>query len=136
MKKTQPSVGDIIDARCTKCQAVTNHVVVAMVGTKPANVQCNTCSGIHRYRSPVPAAKTTKTATRASETAGPRQEAWAELRATMNEDSAKDYAMDREFRVGTVIRHPSFGLGLVQRMAGQHKMEVLFMDGKKVMRCK
>ena len=54
MKSPTPSVGDIIDARCTKCLKVTNHVVVAMIGATPAKVQCNTCSGLHRYRNPAP----------------------------------------------------------------------------------
>jgi hypothetical protein len=134
MKKPQPSVGDIIDARCTKCQKVTNHVVVAMVGIKPANVQCNTCQGTHRYRSPVPALKAARRTSEPS--VAHHQEAWVELQVSKNGENAKDYTMDREFRVGTVIRHPSFGLGLVQRVAGNRKMEVLFETGKKIMRCK
>jgi hypothetical protein len=133
MKNTTPSVGDIIDAQCTKCQKVTNHVIVAMVSITPAKVQCNTCNGIHRYRQPGSIRKGTKR-TKVSPVA--KQEEWAELQPAMSTENAKDYAMDREYRVGTVIRHPNFGLGLVQRVVGNRKMEVLFEDGKKTMRCK
>lgn len=133
MKSTVPAVGDIIDARCTKCLKVTNHVVVAMVGDKPANVQCNTCSGVHRYRRLDAIGKSTK---RTGDSPAVKQEEWAQLRTAMSNENAKDYAMDREYRVGTVIRHPSFGLGLVERVVGNRKMEVLFEDGKKLMRCK
>jgi len=134
MENPAPAVGDIIDARCTKCQKITNHVVVAMVGIKPAKVECNTCKGIHRYRSPVAAVR--KAPKRAGDSPSVKQEEWAELRTAMNSDNAKDYAMDREYRAGVVIKHPSFGLGLVQRVAGNRKMEVLFEDGRKIMRCK
>ena len=58
------------------------------------------------------------------------------LQTAANNGLAKDYDMDKEYRVGTVIRHQSFGPGLVQRIAGNRKMEVLFESGKKTMRCK
>jgi hypothetical protein len=133
MKSTEPSVGDIIDARCTKCQKVTNHVIVALVGIKPVNVQCNTCSGIHRYRQPASIAKTVK---HSSSSPVVKQEEWAELQTAISNGLARDYDMEKEYRAGTVIRHPSFGLGLVQRVVGSRKMEVLFEDGRKTMRCK
>lgn len=133
MAKPQATVGDIIDARCTKCLNVTNHVIVAMIGDKPAHVQCNTCNSKHRYRQPVPAAKTTK---RPSDSPAVKKEEWDELHAAMIDLPARDYAMDKEYRTGTILRHQIFGLGLVQRIVGNQKMEVLFEDGKKIMRCK
>jgi hypothetical protein len=133
MKNTASAVGDVIDARCTKCQKVTNHVIVAMVGIKPVDVQCNTCNGTHRYRKPVSISKAEK---RTSDSLAIMQEEWAKLRAVMSTENVRDYAMDREYRIKTVIRHPIFGLGLVQRLVRDRKMEVLFEDGKKMMRCK
>ena len=133
MKTTVPSVGDIIDARCSKCQQVTNHVVIALLGTKPAKVQCNTCHGIHRYRSPAPMPKPAK---QGVGTPVVKQEEWAELQTAISNGLARDYDMEKEYRVGTVIRHPSFGLGLVRSVAGGRKMEVLFEAGRKTMRCK
>jgi hypothetical protein len=133
MKSTDISVGDIIDARCTKCRHVTNHVVVAMVESKPATVQCNTCQGIHRYRAPVSPPKT-----RQQPKAQPaiRTEERDTFQAAIQNVPARDYDMDKEYRAGTVIRHQSFGLGVVQRLAGNRKMEVLFETGKKTLRCK
>jgi uncharacterized Zn finger protein len=43
------SAGDIIEARCTKCRAVLNHRIVAMVEERPVRVECNTCGGVHNY---------------------------------------------------------------------------------------
>lgn len=133
MEKPGITVGDIIDARCTKCLKVTNHVIVAMVGDKPAHVQCNTCSGKHRYRKPVAASKAAK---RPGDPLAIKKEEWDELRTAMIDLPARDYAMDKEYRTGTILRHQTFGLGLVQRIIGSQKMEVLFEDGKKIMRCK
>jgi len=133
MKSNESSVGDIINARCTKCRTVTNHVIVAMVDNKPATVQCNTCQGSHRYRAPATPQKTGQQA-KALPVVG--QEEWDMLQTAANNGLAKDYDMDKEYRVGTVIRHQSFGPGLVQRIAGNRKMEVLFESGKKTMRCK
>ena len=133
MTKTTPEVGDVIDARCTKCQKVTNHLIVAMVGAKPVNVECNTCKGTHRYRNPEVVRKPAK---RSSDTPTVRPEEWANLKTATTNIVAKDYHMDMDCRAGAVIRHPSFGLGLVQRIVGNRKMEVLFEDGKKMMRCR
>jgi hypothetical protein len=133
MKNSAPAVGDIIDARCTKCQKVTNHVVVAMIDIKPVSVQCNTCSGTHRYRSPEPVRKVPR---RTSDSPTVKADEWTQLQTAVSTEIAKDYDMDRYYRVGTVIKHPNFGLGLVQRIIGNRKIEILFEDGKKTMRCK
>ena len=133
MNRRISSVGDIIDARCTKCKKITNHVIVAMVDIKPVEVKCNTCNGTHRYRKP---ASILDAAKRASDSLLATKEEWTLSRAAMDNENVKDYSMDKEYRVKAVIRHPVFGLGLVQRVVGDRKMEVLFEDGKKMMRCK
>ena len=133
MKRTVSSVGDTIDARCTKCKKITNHVVVAMVDIKPVDVQCNTCNVTHRYRTP---ATILNAAKRASDSMLALKNEWAKFGMATNNENVKDYSMDKEYRVKAVIKHPVFGLGLVQRVVGDRKMEVLFEDGKKMMRCK
>src|SRR5438309_8942814 len=47
-------VGGEADAWCTKCEMVLAHTVIAMVGTKPVKVECNTCHGVHKYRAAAP----------------------------------------------------------------------------------
>jgi len=44
--------------------------------------------------------------------------------------------MTATYKVKSLIAHPVFGLGQVQRVAGPQKIEVLFEDGLKMMRCK
>lgn len=134
MQSTTLSAGDPIEARCTKCRKNTNHIVVAMANDVPAKVQCNTCSGQHKYRPPTAAKKPAVRRTVDPKVA--EQKEWAELRPNMNSSQAADYSMTATFKVGSLINHPVFGLGLVQEQSGARKIQVLFEDGKKTMRCK
>src|SRR2546429_5893163 len=43
-------VGGDIDAWCTRCKMNLGHTILALVGTRPARVRCNTCHGEHNYR--------------------------------------------------------------------------------------
>ncbi len=128
------SVGGPIEARCTKCREITNHTIVAMTASGPAKVQCNTCSGQHKYRPAAPVKKAP-----ARRTVNPKiseQNEWAELQPGMSRELAKEYTMTTAFKVGSLMNHPLFGLGIVQRLSGPQKVEVLFESGKKTMRCK
>lgn len=134
MQSTTPSAGGPIEARCTKCRKITNHTIVAVTEKGPAKVQCNTCSGEHKYRPSTPVKKAPVRRTVDPKIA--EQKEWEDLRPGMNSEQAKDYSMTAAFKSGSLMNHPVFGLGLVQRLAGPRKIEVLFEDGKKTMRCK
>lgn len=134
MQNTKLSAGDPIEARCTKCRKNTNHIVVAMTAEGPAKVQCNTCSGQHKYR---PTTVPKKPGVR--RTIDPRiaeKKEWEELVPSMNGKNMTEYSMTTAFKVGSVMKHPVFGLGLVQGLVGPRKINVLFEEGRKTMRCK
>lgn len=138
------STGDVTEARCTRCQAVMNHTIVAMVEEKIVRVQCNTCSGVHNYRSPLPAKKVavaralSTTATSASRgsrkdpSAGERQE-WTEQIVKMDPELAIAYSMEGKYKVNSLVKHAIFGLGIVKRQS-PGKVELLFADGKKMLK--
>jgi hypothetical protein len=145
------SAGDIIEARCTKCREVLNHRIVAMVEEKVARVECNTCNGVHNYHAPpaVKAAKVPRT-TAAGKTrtgsAAPRaskkdpveieREEWASLNPTFDHAKALPYDMDSRYSAKRLILHPVFGLGVVKTVTVPNKMQVLFKEGVKLLRCK
>ncbi|PLX99656.1 MAG: hypothetical protein C0623_09165 [Desulfuromonas sp.] len=135
MDTKQLAAGDPIEARCTKCRKITNHTIVAMNASKPAKVECNTCQGQHLYRKP---RATPQTTARAKATASKLtlQKKWNELQSETEGQEAKKYSMDDSYKVGALIKHTQFGIGHVQSVAGARKMEVLFTDGLKTMRCK
>jgi hypothetical protein len=124
-----------------------NHTIVAMVGTKIVRVQCNTCSSTHNHHPLKPAAEP-RAASRAkgsvpsasrprpaksSPAEADRQE-WSLLVQDVNPDKVRTYAMDGRCRVNDPVRHPVFGLGIVRRVA-EGKAEILFEDGKKLLKC-
>ena len=45
------------------------------------------------------------------------------------------YAMSSRFAMGALVEHPSFGLGMVLALTPPDKMEVLFREGIKALRC-
>ncbi len=50
-----PGPGDRIEARCTRCNDITGHVVVALVGGQIVKVECKACGSVHKYYPPVSA---------------------------------------------------------------------------------
>jgi hypothetical protein len=144
------SAGDIIEARCTKCRDVLNHRIVAMVEGKIARVECNTCNGVHNYHAPSAvkepkAPRVTAASKPRSTSATPRvskkdpteneREEWASLQPTFDLDKALTYDMNARFNVKRLIEHPSFGIGIVKAVIVPNKMQVLFKDGIKLLRC-
>jgi hypothetical protein len=133
MPNKKIAVGQPIEARCTKCRANTEHVIVTVEEDAPFKVQCGKCERQHKYRPPsVP--KKPAVRKKADPKVAERKE-WETLRPGMNSAAARDYSMTDAYKVKALINHPVFGLGLVQRIAGSRKVEVLFEDGKKTMRC-
>ena len=141
----QLSAGSIVETQCTRCRRIMNHTIVAMVGTKIVRVECNTCHGMHAYH----AAKVPKEPvvgkdgqkkpavprkTKSDPEATARAE-WEELKPTLNQAQAIPYDMNRVYKVKNLLLHPLFGLGVVQAVLPPNKMDVLFQDGKKRLRC-
>lgn len=48
-----PGPGDRIEARCTRCNDVTGHVVVALVRGEIVKVECRACGSVHKYYPPI-----------------------------------------------------------------------------------
>lgn len=139
MSAKQPSAGDHITSKCSKCKDTTNHTVVALVEDKPARVQCNICNGIHNYRNPVAkkAASTTAKKTPAKSARQTKAEAnWQELLSAAANSEVKPYSMQTVFKMANFIQHPTFGIGQVVNTIAPNKMEIQFEDGVKMLRCK
>jgi len=127
------SVGGHVDSRCTKCRKITNHIIVAIKDEAPAKVQCNTCGGEHKYRPPASVKKASEKKAAIPKETG--QKEWQEMRSKIEGVKAADYSMDSFFKINTVMKHPVFGLGLVEKNIGSRKIEVLFEGGRKKLRC-
>lgn len=114
-----------------------------MVGEKIVRVECNTCHGIHNFH-PVKPVKDPPEARPAGKTGVPRKQKadpeataaaeWEELQAGMDTTQSIPYDMGRAYRKNNLLLHPKFGIGIVQ-IVMPCKIEVLFQEGKKLLRC-
>lgn len=133
--------GGFIEARCTRCRAVLNHTIVAMVGEKVVRVECNTCRGIHNYHAEKVSKQRSTSGASAVAARKPKadqvtlnREEWQAARAGMEIDKAITYSMTGKFKVNSLISHSVFGFGVVKSISA-NKVEVLFEDGVKLLRC-
>ncbi len=133
MQSTTLSIGDPIEARCTKCRKNTDHIIITIAEEAPVKVQCNACSRQHKYRPPTVAKK--PAVRQAAKPKDADRKEWELLQPTMDSSKAKTYSMTESYKLNALINHPTFGLGIVQRIVGSQKVEILFEDGKKIMRC-
>ena len=125
---TDYRVGGDVDAQCTKCKMLLGHTILAMVGTAPKRVRCNTCQGEHNYRSP--SAKPIRKA------AVPKEKAsvlsWDAQLVGKDLSRARRYSPKDRFEKDEVLNHPTFGIGIVLEVRAD-KLEVAFRAYKKTL---
>lgn len=129
-------VGSEIEAYCGSCKDLRWHIVVAFVGDRPVKVECVSCKKQHGYRTaaagakPARAAGTRKpSAKKAAATEAVFDFAMLDRRA----GEARAYSPGETYAPGEVLRHPSFGLGLIAALAGPQRIDVRFRTGPKVL---
>jgi hypothetical protein len=132
-------LGGNVDSWCGKCKLILAHTIEAMVGDKPARVQCNTCRAQHSYRPHEPGEAPGKVRKReAGGSPGPQPgKARASRYQTLlkGKDMAlvKRYSPKDHYATGDVVEHPSFGVGVAIAVKDGTKVEVLFDGGSKVL---
>lgn len=131
-----PKVGGEVDSYCTKCELTLAHTIHAVVDGKPVKVECNTCHGIHKYRS-APGAKPVKTVGNRPAVARAKVQkttiSFEELLRERDLASAARYTPKAKYKVDQVIEHPTFGLGFVSAVRDAGKIEVTFKTEVKVL---
>ena len=139
------TAGDSVESQCTRCKALLNHTIIALVAGKVARVKCNTCGSEHNHR-PVkePKAAAVKGAKPEKVAKTPRAKAvkapaisdeaiWEEMIRPLDPDLAVPYSMEGKFRANSLLAHPTFGIGMVSS-SQTGKIEVVFKAGRKLLR--
>jgi hypothetical protein len=129
-------VGGDVEAWCTTCKTMKDHVIVAMLDDKPAKVECAGCHKQHVYRAGPPG--TSSGASRSRRAAAPAVSAPAvtealEAKLAGREGDAKTYSPNSRYAVDEIVSHPSFGLGVVVSLPSAQKVEVDFRGGRKLL---
>ena len=154
--------GDRIEARCTRCNDVTGHVIVALVGGQIIKVECCACGSVHKYYPPKgekalapDAARRVRpgadrkevmaksSAPRAAPRMGSRalaeaaalESAWRTAMERPSAPAPRPYSLDISLQEGDIVEHKVFGLGSVRSVMRPDKAEILFREGIKVLRC-
>ncbi len=115
------AAGVEIEAWCPACKLLRTHVIVAMKGTRAAKTECRTCNSTHAYRKNPPDTKAKKRSQYED--------------AMEGRDISKPiaYKFTKKYNAEDVIKHKSFGIGLVTRLISEKKMEVLFQESTKLL---
>jgi hypothetical protein len=136
------AAGQEIMTFCTTCKIDLRHVIVAHRNGNTgavAKVRCNTCSTIHAYRNK-PTEKSIAAAA-ARKAAGPRKKVevvpveveWQEQMSKASKTASIAYSPQKEFKVGDVMEHPSFGAGFVRLIKEGNKLEAIFQKDIKLL---
>lgn len=159
----QKGPGDRLEARCTRCNDITGHIIIVLVGGEVAKVECCACGSVHKYYPPrrekssaegdtrrtragsarreaapghdSPPARKTKDSPVPFRQAAARENAWRAALERPSSPEARIYALDMPLGVGDVVEHSVFGLGVVDAVTRPDKAHVLFREGVKVLRC-
>jgi hypothetical protein len=132
-------VGGNVDGWCTKCKLVLAHTIEVLVGSDIKRVCCNTCKGKHQYKAHAPGTKAASTKTPKAPkklprfAAAPKATSYAALLESHHDDEAVDYSFQAKFLLGALLKHASFGVGIVTADRGGNKIEVLFPAGPKIL---
>jgi hypothetical protein len=139
-------VGKNIDAYCTKCKLLLTHIVLFEMDGVVSKVECKTCGSQHKYRRGASERKTGEKVKRSpltgrtgSSSAGrkPVNDApmlWEIKNRDANPEAPiREYRMQDKYKSKEMIQHPTFGLGFVERVTSETRMNVLFKDAVKLM---
>jgi hypothetical protein len=80
-------------------------------------------------------AGTTSGAPRKSASAAKLESAWQAAMVRHSAETPLPYAMNNTYKMQDFLEHPVFGRGEVIKVASPGKIEVLFQDGVKILRC-
>jgi hypothetical protein len=122
-------VSEEIEAWCPTCKTTKWQIVVALVAGKPAKLECIGCHRQHGLRSP----RATHREALARPRPAPPPPVDLDARLVGREGQAQPYSPRATYAVDDVIRHPSFGLGLVVAAPGPQRIEVQFRAARKLL---
>lgn len=109
------------------------HVIVSMVNGRPAKVECKTCRSVHRFKTSGNSAAGPRTRNTVPKTVIRASELWEQKMATKSKEDVQAYKPTLSYQSGQVLQHPTFGLGVVEKVHAANKIAVFFRDGEKLL---
>jgi len=136
--KVPRNTGEEILAYCTACKMDLIAVIVAMTKGKIAKVQCKTCKKDHGYKDPKGAKEPKAPLKQASSSALESrvtsiESEWKRLISEATKIPPMTYSPKTLFPLGVIVKHPTFGDGVVIRLHYPNKAEVIFREDIKLL---
>ncbi|NUM89429.1 MAG: hypothetical protein HUU37_09520 [Bdellovibrionales bacterium] len=135
------AAGEELVCYCTTCKLNLRHVIIAHKNGNSgaiAKVRCNTCGTIHSMRND-PAQRKTVPDRKPRAPGEPRKQIipveveWREQLSKAQGKPSLPYAPTRDYKIGDVIEHPTFGAGVVRGLKDGNKFEILFQRDVKTL---
>jgi hypothetical protein len=138
--------GNAAEGYCLECKKDTLHTVLEVSGLQVRLVRCEKCKiegplkmPRHKTRAGLQAAlekKAKQTGTKIRRTRKPQVDPSSTFRQLLigkDISTAKDYNIKMHMESGDIIRHKSFGIGVVTGIVNEQKASVTFEDGSRNM---
>ncbi len=150
MSGQEKETGGVVESQCRKCGGTTGHTIVSFVEGEISKVECRVCGSEHKYRpenkSAAPKKSSASKGKSTAKSGGKKKkkkedeepqidQEWLRQMEGKDKNSALSYSMQNSYAVQDLIDHPKFGMGVVQRLITPNKMDVIFQDGMKRLRC-
>lgn len=129
-------VGKEVDAWCTRCRLILAHTIEALVAGRITRVHCNTCGGQHAYRAKPPGEKAARAPRAPRGGAAPAAVVVRDYESLLrgrDPTAARVYATNERFSNGEILRHTTFGVGVVAALKDGNKIEVAFPEGSRLL---
>ena len=128
------SAGKDVDAWCGKCKKVFRHVIHAVVDGYPVRVECKTCGAVHRFKAQEKATRNRPAAASRQSPGGrkAKDNSLVEFEKALGERTEEDavaYGIKEVHSQDQVINHVKYGLGVVETVKADRKIEVRFRQG-------
>lgn len=147
MRVPQPlGAGSEIDAWCTKCKMDLGHRIIAMVGTVPKRVECQTCFSHHNYRPPKTTTKTSSRKRPAPAASPPAERTTARAKAEVERTKEWEkrvlgqaatafsrFSVSKTYALEQLVVHKKFGEGYVVELLEGDKLSIMFRDGPRML---
>lgn len=141
--------GSSINGYCSKCRGDTMHVVIDAAGSQVRSVRCSTCGSKGSYKTPREKTKAAILAARKKSTPPPapkkksgRSRASKSPKDMLNRlllnrdlETALEYGAGISLNPGDLVKHPTFGYGIVLAVTNEQKAKVLFSGGERLLVC-
>jgi hypothetical protein len=131
--------GQELDAPCGRCKSETRHWILSITDKIPGKLICTGCKSVHKFRAEKPKKQISTTQPLKNIQSKNKTESvplskFQELviAEQIEMSSIPHYSISQQWNEGMWIRHPSFGLGRIQKRLGK-KIDVLFRDGIKTL---